>query len=69
MASTHRRRPFAESSPDEKRGDGMWEAYLDAVEDEDKANVESWNGSTTGILTFVRNVFVHQAIPLTDDDW
>ncbi|KZV68161.1 hypothetical protein PENSPDRAFT_558638, partial [Peniophora sp. CONT] len=30
----------------------MWEAYLDAVEDEDKASVESWNGSTTGILTF-----------------
>ncbi|VDC02121.1 unnamed protein product [Peniophora sp. CBMAI 1063] len=52
MASAAHQRPFAESPPDKKSGDGMWKAYLDAVEDEDKASVESWNGSTTGILTF-----------------
>lgn len=56
MASSARRRPFAESKPEDKAGDGLWEAYLDAVEDEDKASVESWNGSTTGILTFVRSL-------------
>ncbi|KZV68154.1 hypothetical protein PENSPDRAFT_754368 [Peniophora sp. CONT] len=52
MSPTARRRPFAESQPDDKCGDAMWETYLAAVEDEDKASVESWNGSTTGILTF-----------------
>ncbi|KZV60790.1 hypothetical protein PENSPDRAFT_593668, partial [Peniophora sp. CONT] len=52
MASAARRRPFAQSKPEDKVGEGLWEAYLDAVEDQDKASVESWNGSTTGILTF-----------------
>ncbi|VDC02117.1 unnamed protein product [Peniophora sp. CBMAI 1063] len=52
MASAARRRPFAQSHPDDKCGDGMWEAYLNVMEEEDSANVESWNGSTTGILTF-----------------
>ncbi|VDC05241.1 unnamed protein product [Peniophora sp. CBMAI 1063] len=52
MLSSARGRPFAESKPEDKAGDGLWEAYLDGVEDEDKAIVERWNGSTTGILTF-----------------
>ncbi|VDC06599.1 unnamed protein product [Peniophora sp. CBMAI 1063] len=52
MSFHSRRRPFAESKPEEKAGDGLWGAYLDAVDAEDKASVESWNGSTTGILTF-----------------
>ena len=55
-----RRRPFAPSTDEDKAGDGLWNAYLDAVEDEDKASAESWNGSTTGILTFVR---VPQCVP------
>ncbi|KZV70114.1 hypothetical protein PENSPDRAFT_632070, partial [Peniophora sp. CONT] len=50
--SASRRRAFAPSKDDDKAGDGLWDAYLDAVEDEDKASTESWNGSTTGILTF-----------------
>ncbi|KZV60482.1 hypothetical protein PENSPDRAFT_644258, partial [Peniophora sp. CONT] len=50
--SKGRQRPFAESRPEDKSGDDLWNAYLDAVEGEDKASVESWNGSTTGILTF-----------------
>ena len=53
-----RRRLFAESRPEDKSGDGLWNAYLDAVEGEDKASAESWNGSTTGILTFVRTILV-----------
>ncbi|KZV72881.1 hypothetical protein PENSPDRAFT_603611, partial [Peniophora sp. CONT] len=52
MSFHSRRRPFAESKPEDRAGDGLWEAYLDAVDAEDKASVESWNGSTTGILTF-----------------
>ena len=55
MPPDSRRTTFAESAPQDQTGEGLWEAYLDAVEDEDKANVESWNGSTTGILTFVRS--------------
>ncbi|VDC06371.1 unnamed protein product [Peniophora sp. CBMAI 1063] len=50
--SASQRRPFAPSKEADKVGDGLWDAYLDAVEDDDKASVESWNGSTTGILTF-----------------
>ncbi|KZV69156.1 hypothetical protein PENSPDRAFT_581380, partial [Peniophora sp. CONT] len=49
MASS---RPFAESEPLDKPGDGLWQHYLTTVEAEDLADVESWNGSTTGILTF-----------------
>ena len=58
--ASSRRRPFAPSADEDKAGDGLWNAYLDAVEDEDKASAESWNGSTTGILTFVR---VLQLVP------
>ena len=47
-------RAFAESHPLDKAGDGLWQHYLATVEHEDAADVESWNGSTTGILTFVR---------------
>ena len=54
MPAEARRLPFAKSAPEDEAGDGLWNAYLDAVEDEDKASVESWNGSTTGILVFVR---------------
>ncbi|KZV60794.1 hypothetical protein PENSPDRAFT_593684, partial [Peniophora sp. CONT] len=50
--SASRRRPFAPSKDEDEAGDGLWNAYLDAVEDDDKASAESWNGSTTGILTF-----------------
>ena len=53
--SNSRRRPFAPSKDEDKPGDGLWNAYLDAVEDEDRASAESWNGSTAGILTFVRS--------------
>ncbi|KZV74610.1 hypothetical protein PENSPDRAFT_572787, partial [Peniophora sp. CONT] len=52
MASEARRRPFAKSRPEDEVGDGLWNAYLDTVEGEDEASVESWNGSTAGILTF-----------------
>ena len=58
--ASSRRRPFSPSANEDKAGDGLWNAYLDAVEDEDKASAESWNGSTTGILTFVR---VPQCVP------
>ena len=51
--SASRQRVFAESKPEDKAGDGLWATYLDSVEDEDRASVESWNGSTTGILAFV----------------
>lgn len=47
-------RPFAESNPLDKAGDGLWQHYLATVDAEDLADVERWNGSTTGILTFVR---------------
>ncbi|VDC06370.1 unnamed protein product [Peniophora sp. CBMAI 1063] len=50
--SASRRRQFAPSREEDKAGDGIWNAYLDAVEDEDKASAESWSGSTAGILTF-----------------
>ncbi|VDC06377.1 unnamed protein product [Peniophora sp. CBMAI 1063] len=52
MESKSRHRPFAKSRPEDEAGDGLWDTYLDAVESEDKASIESWNGSTTGILTF-----------------
>lgn len=62
MASS---RPFAESEPLDKPGDGLWQHYLTTVEAEDLADVESWNGSTTGILTFVRPLIVVWHVALT----
>ncbi|KZV71246.1 hypothetical protein PENSPDRAFT_578145, partial [Peniophora sp. CONT] len=44
--------PFAKSLPEDAAGDGLWKSYLKAVKGEDEASVESWNGSTQGILTF-----------------
>ncbi|KZV66788.1 hypothetical protein PENSPDRAFT_584804, partial [Peniophora sp. CONT] len=52
MSVEARRIPFAKSKPEDEAGDGLWNAYLDAVDDGDKVSVESWNGSTTGILAF-----------------
>jgi hypothetical protein len=52
--SASRRGPFAPPKDEDKAGTGLWNAYLDAVEDKDKASAESWKGSTNGILTFVR---------------
>ncbi|VDB83300.1 unnamed protein product [Peniophora sp. CBMAI 1063] len=44
--------PFKQSDPLDKAGDGLWQHYLNTVEAEDVADVDSWNGSTNGILTF-----------------
>ena len=32
----------------------IWNTYLEASKDEDEARPKNWEGSTTGILTFVR---------------
>ncbi|KZV61909.1 hypothetical protein PENSPDRAFT_592208, partial [Peniophora sp. CONT] len=37
----------------ERPEDFIWETYLKASEDEDKMRPKNWEGSTTGILTFV----------------
>ena len=34
--------------------DLIWDTYLKASKDEDEARPKNWEGSTTGILTFVR---------------
>ena len=36
-----------------KAQDFIWETYLKASKDEDEARPKNWEGSTTGILTFV----------------
>ena len=45
---------FARQLEYNKAQDFIWETYLKASEDEDKARPKNWEGSTTGILTFVR---------------
>ena len=35
--------------------DVIWDTYLQASKDEDAARPKNWDGSTTGILTFVRS--------------
>ncbi|KZV69540.1 hypothetical protein PENSPDRAFT_479256, partial [Peniophora sp. CONT] len=52
MSSETRQKPFANSPPDDIAGDDLWKAYLEAVKGEDDASIKSWDGSTTGILTF-----------------
>ena len=37
-----------------KAQDFIWDTYLKASKDEDEARPKNWEGSTTGILTFVR---------------
>ena len=34
--------------------DFIWDTYLKASKGEDEARPKNWEGSTTGILTFVR---------------
>ena len=38
----------------EKPVDFIWDTYLKASKAEDEARPKNWEGSTTGILTFVR---------------
>ncbi|KZV60238.1 hypothetical protein PENSPDRAFT_718447, partial [Peniophora sp. CONT] len=44
------------SSDNEQRekleDDLLWKTYLDAAKNEDRARLQNWDGSTTGILTF-----------------
>ena len=40
--------------PYDKAQDFIWDTYLKASKDEDEARPKNWEGSTTGILTFVR---------------
>lgn len=46
-----------ENDPDKpqyaKPEDFIWDTYLKASKDEDTARPKNWEGSTTGILTFV----------------
>ena len=39
--------------------DFIWDTYLKASKDEDAARPKNWEGSTTGILTFVRTSHYH----------
>lgn len=44
-----------ENRPKYREPDGfIWDTYLKAAKDEDEARPKNWEGSTTGILTFVR---------------
>lgn len=47
-------RLFAESPPEDESGDVLWDQYIKVVEKEDEASVKSWEGSTEGLLVFVR---------------
>ena len=40
----------------EDPGDFIYDTYLKASKDEDEARPKNWEGSTTGILTFVRTI-------------
>lgn len=40
-------------------GDLFWDTYLKAAKHEDEARPKNWEGSTTGILTFVRTARLH----------
>ncbi|VDC06372.1 unnamed protein product [Peniophora sp. CBMAI 1063] len=44
--------PFLKSFEEDASGDALWRHYLKVVKGEDEASVESWNGSTEGLLTF-----------------
>ena len=43
----------------DKPEDFIWDTYLKASKDEDEARPKNWEGSTTGILTFVRRAARH----------
>ena len=47
--------PFVKSKPEDKDGDNLWRGYLEVVNDEDKASIKRWEGSASGLLTFVRH--------------
>ena len=46
-----------------KAQDFIWDTYLKASKDEDEARPKNWEGSTTGILTFVRLTGFYSVIP------
>ena len=53
---------FAENkSRYEKPEDLIWDTYLKAAKGEDEARPKNWEGSTTGILTFVRRAIRNTA--------
>ena len=47
-----------------KTQDFIWDTYLKASKDEDEARPKNWEGSTTGILTFVRRATCDTALML-----
>ena len=42
----------------EKPEDLIWDTYLKAAKGEDEARPKNWEGSTTGILTFVSSCYL-----------
>ncbi|KZV67663.1 hypothetical protein PENSPDRAFT_583552, partial [Peniophora sp. CONT] len=51
-STEHISNPFLHSRSEDVSGDDLWKRYLDVVGEEDKASIERWQGSTSGLLTF-----------------